>query len=483
MIATSKISTQGLQINSSGGNNFQTASSQINRRFKRPTTKSNNPKNNISDYKSNDINKLDDLFKISLDFENTFLKNLDESYKSSIAILDDTYQNSMKDIDESYKSSVENLEYTYNISKQNLNKSYNKSKKILETNFEKAFTYLKKNFEIKQKLDKEREEQLREEKVIKDIYKPKQNKKDWTSIIKNSHINKIENNVSIEPMHTNQRLEWNNFTKQTTPQKEEKEEKNVNIYSELKKDQNSIIKQRKEQIIEFQRKIQEEKNRIKYQEEERIQNEKIQKEKNRIKRQQEEYNKIEQQQIEEKRNQLKKELAHRRLRQKYDIVKIIENKNIDPEDISDFFLNKKIDSEEYKYALNIYSGIGPTKTQLYKNNKPSISYSEDLEISQGYINWKNVEYITNSKFIMFVLYSNECKNNRLQTELIKKHFSGNIQVTNVKVIDVKCEYCKNPRVIINEQEIKFQYQIILKFKVDKKIELNSNINISWLLEF
>jgi len=335
MIATSKISTQGLQINnSSGGNN----------KFI-PTISSNNIIKNVKRNSSknvhkpdNDMNKLNDYSKISLDFENNFLKNLGDSYKESINILNDTYKNSVSDLDNSYKSSIQNLENTYNISKKNLSNGYNKSKKILEND--------------------------------------------------------------------NKQISWNDY-----------------------------IEKRKEQIS----------NDIHIQ------------------------NKLE-------KSQIQKEIKITNQLKKNNIIESIP-------DISEFFLHKKIDSDEYKYALNIYSGIDSAKTQLYKNNRPSISYTDDLEMSQGYINWKNVEYITNSTFIMFVLYSNECKNDELQTELIKKNFLGNVKVSDLKVLDTKFEYCKNPTVIINEQEIKFQYQILLKCKVDKKIELNSNINISWLLEF
>jgi len=389
MIATSKISTQGLQINnSSGGNN----------KFI-PTISSNNIIKNVKRNSSknvhkpdNDMNKLNDYSKISLDFENNFLKNLGDSYKESINILNDTYKNSVSDLDNSYKSSIQNLENTYNISKKNLSNGYNKSKKILETNFDTAFTYLKTNFEIKQKLDREKEKQIRRDEVEK---KNQQNK-----LLK---LNK-EQKYTLE--NDNKQISWNDY-----------------------------IEKRKEQIS----------NDIHIQ------------------------NKLE-------KSQIQKEIKITNQLKKNNIIESIP-------DISEFFLHKKIDSDEYKYALNIYSGIDSAKTQLYKNNRPSISYTDDLEMSQGYINWKNVEYITNSTFIMFVLYSNECKNDELQTELIKKNFLGNVKVSDLKVLDTKFEYCKNPTVIINEQEIKFQYQILLKCKVDKKIELNSNINISWLLEF
>jgi len=168
MIATSKISTQGLQINNSsrGNNKFI------------PTISSNNiiknVKRNSSKYvhkPDNDMNKLNDYSKISLDFENNFLKNLGDSYKESINILNDTYKNSASDLDNSYKASINNLENTYNISKKNLSNGYKKSKKILETNFDTAFTYLKTNFEIKQKLDREKEKQIRRDEVEKKINK------------------------------------------------------------------------------------------------------------------------------------------------------------------------------------------------------------------------------------------------------------------------------------------------------------------------
>ena len=450
MIATSKISTQGLQINSSDTN------------LQRVKISQKNKKRNIS--KQKNINKLDNLFKISLNFENNFLKNLDDSYKSSIGILDETYEKSIIDLDDSYKASIANLENTYNISKNNLKKAHNKSKKILESNFDKAFTYLKKNFEIKQRLDKEKEEELKKDQVIQKIYEPLK----WNNVIKNKQVLQAQDNDS------------NNYienTKKDDNSIEKTKEVEIENVTKEKLSWDEFIQKRKEKISEEQKKIQEEKNKLML--EKRIQLEKEQERRIQLEKQEKErqIQELEKRQIEERRIQIKKQTNNM---YKNDI-KYVEN--LDPPDISDFFLNKKIDSEEYKYALNIYSGIGPTKTQLYKNNRPSISYSEDLEISQGYINWKNVEYITNSKFIMFVLYSNECKNEELQTELINKNFSGNVQVSDLKVLNTKFEYCKNPTVIINDQEIKFQYQIILKFKVDNKVELNSNINISWLLEF
>jgi hypothetical protein len=407
MIATSKINTQGLQINRSDTSNrkLDYSTRRIMSKNTRKQTRANI--NSVHSNKLDNIQKLDNLFKISLNFENNFLKNLNNTYKESVNILDNTYKKSTNDLDESYKSSIQNLENTYNISKHNLDLGYRKSKKTLESNFDKAFDYLKKNFEIKQQLDKEQEEKLKKEKVIQQMYKePHQLDKEQST-----------SNISWKQFIENRKQEINN-------------------------------EKQKEQ---FQKNIQEQRNQLIL--EKRLHMEKLE-------------------------FQKQKELAKNK---NESIIKLVENSV--PVDITNFFLHKNIDSNNYKYALTIYSGIGSATKYLYKNNRPSISYTDDLDVSQGFINWKNVEYNSTSKFITLILYSNETKNDKIQTELIKKPFVGNIKISNTKVLNTSLEYYKNPKVIINGKETKFQYQLLLKFKVENKIELDSNINISWLLEF
>lgn len=425
MIATSKISTQGLQINSSDTSNRPISnnySQRIISKNARKQTKSNISSNHTN--KLDDIHKLDDLFKISLNFENNFLKNLNNTYKESIHILDDTYQKSIFDLDESYKSSIQNLENTYNISKHNLELGYLKSKKTLESNFDKAFNYLKKNFEIKQQLDKEQEEKLKREKVIQQMY---------------------EESQKLDKKQSTSNISWKQFIKN---RKQE-------IYHEQKSIQEKINSEKQKELLnneQSQENTQEQRNQLIL--EKRLNMERLE-------------------------FQKQKELAIKNKNES--MIKLVEN--VDPVDITNFFLHKNIDSNNYKYALTIYSGIGSATKYLYKNNRPSISYTDDLDVSQGFINWKNVEYSSTSKFITLILYSNETKNDKSQTEFIKKPFVGNIKISNTNVLNTSLEYCKNPKVIINGKETKFQYQILLKFKVENKIELDSNINISWLLEF